>query len=106
MPELGNPPKGLPDGAEDLGDGYVLLCKRDRYFFTPSAEETQAIQTFLGPGQPMPNLKRWARLQLKNGQIARSAWRETLKAAHNLRVSRNVLVSLIYSISRSVCESV
>ncbi|KAF8834325.1 hypothetical protein BDN67DRAFT_992689 [Paxillus ammoniavirescens] len=50
MPELGIPPKGLPDSAEDLGGGY-------------------------------------------NGQVAQSAWRETLKAVHNLHVSCNVLFS-------------
>ncbi|KIJ07609.1 hypothetical protein PAXINDRAFT_90134 [Paxillus involutus ATCC 200175] len=97
MPELGIPPKGLPDGAEDLGGGYVLLRKRERYLFSPPMQETQAIQTFLGldPNQPAPHFKfrRWARLRLKNGQIARSAWRETLKAVHNLRVSRNVSFS-------------
>ncbi|KIJ06806.1 hypothetical protein PAXINDRAFT_36114, partial [Paxillus involutus ATCC 200175] len=96
MPELGTPPKGLPIGAEDLGGGYVLLRKRDRYFFPPPAPDSQAIQTFLGVGHHIPPFKCWARLRLKNGQITRSAWRETLKAAHgNLRISRNVSFSFL-----------
>ncbi|KIK75582.1 hypothetical protein PAXRUDRAFT_18868 [Paxillus rubicundulus Ve08.2h10] len=57
---------------------------------------SQAIQTFLGVGHPIPPFKRWARLRLKNRQIAQSAWRETLKAAHgNLRISRNVSFSFL-----------
>jgi hypothetical protein len=27
IPELDEPPKGLPEGAVDLGDGFALLCK-------------------------------------------------------------------------------
>ncbi|KAG2146318.1 hypothetical protein DEU56DRAFT_731694, partial [Suillus clintonianus] len=34
--------------------------------------------------------KRWARLRLPNGQIARCAWKEKLKRAENVRMSRNV----------------
>ncbi|KAG2082732.1 uncharacterized protein F5147DRAFT_748992 [Suillus discolor] len=66
-PELNEPPKGLPIGAVDLGDGYALLRKHARY----------AI---------------WARLLLPNGQVARSAWRENLKALEQiLAVEANIL---------------
>ncbi|KIJ59683.1 hypothetical protein HYDPIDRAFT_32907 [Hydnomerulius pinastri MD-312] len=90
MPELDDPPKGLPDGAVDLGDGYALLRKRDRRFAFPAHPHTQSIQDFLGPGREIPRIKRWARLKLPNGQIARSAWREVLKPIDRLRVSHNV----------------
>ncbi|KZT23107.1 hypothetical protein NEOLEDRAFT_1034185, partial [Neolentinus lepideus HHB14362 ss-1] len=33
---------------------------------------------------------RWARLQVPNGQIARSAWKETLKSFTQLRMARNI----------------
>ncbi|KAH0835642.1 hypothetical protein J3R83DRAFT_9393 [Lanmaoa asiatica] len=85
------PSKGLPRGAQDLGDGFALLRKRDRYRYTPqSAQESLAIQTFLGPSHPIPLIKRWARLRLPNGQTARSFWRERLRVINKLRVSRNV----------------
>ncbi|KIJ58220.1 hypothetical protein HYDPIDRAFT_178099 [Hydnomerulius pinastri MD-312] len=90
MPELDNPPKGLPEGAVDLGDGYALLRKRDRRFAFPVRPHIQSIQDFLGPRREIPRIKRWARLKLPNGQIARSAWRELLKPIEKLRVSRNV----------------
>ncbi|THU89033.1 hypothetical protein K435DRAFT_821512 [Dendrothele bispora CBS 962.96] len=34
--------------------------------------------------------KRWGRLRLPNGQVARSLWQESRSIRHNLRVSRNV----------------
>jgi len=97
MPELDEPPKGLPYGAVDLGDGYVLLRKRDRYASYPTGESAQAIAAFfgLGDGHQLPRIQRWARLQLPNGQIARSAWRETLKPLEKTRMSRNVKVIFI-----------
>jgi hypothetical protein len=93
MPELDDPLKGLPLGAVDLGDGYVLLCKRDRYpLFPADGDVAEAIQNFLGHGRILPRIKRWAQLLLPNGQIARSAWRETLKSLEQTRMSRNVKV--------------
>ncbi|KAI1795269.1 hypothetical protein LXA43DRAFT_874110, partial [Ganoderma leucocontextum] len=35
-------------------------------------------------------VRKWARLRLPNSQIARSAWKETLKPLDKLRMSRNV----------------
>ncbi|KAG1847253.1 hypothetical protein C8R48DRAFT_615779 [Suillus tomentosus] len=90
MPELDEPPKGLPIGAVDLGDGYALLRKRDRYAMLPTGEPAQAISNFLGHERDLPRIKRWARLLLPNGQVAHSAWRENLKALEQIRVSRNV----------------
>ncbi|EGO03135.1 hypothetical protein SERLA73DRAFT_48218 [Serpula lacrymans var. lacrymans S7.3] len=79
MPELGVPPKGLPDGAVELGDGYVLLRKRDRYF----------SRSLLNTPKPFS----CARLKLRNGQIARNVWRESLKSVDKLQVSQNVSFS-------------
>ncbi|KAG1845771.1 hypothetical protein C8R48DRAFT_616896 [Suillus tomentosus] len=95
MPELDEPPKGLPIGAVDLGDGYALLRKRDRYAMLPNGEPAQAISNFLGHERDLPHIKRWARLLLPNGQVARSAWRENLKALEQIRVSRNIQVCFL-----------
>ncbi|KAG1766975.1 hypothetical protein EDD22DRAFT_773620 [Suillus occidentalis] len=81
MPDLDEPPKGLPEGSIDLGDGFALLRKRDRYMFSPDGAAAQAMRNFIGDGRELPRIKRWARLLLPNKQIARSAWREMTKQA-------------------------
>ncbi|KAG2115095.1 uncharacterized protein F5147DRAFT_548443, partial [Suillus discolor] len=43
MPELDNLHQGLPNGSVDLGDGYVLLRKRERYAKLPDGADAQAI---------------------------------------------------------------
>ncbi|KAG1884126.1 hypothetical protein F4604DRAFT_1919969 [Suillus subluteus] len=60
MPELDGPAKGLPTGAVDLGDGFTLLRKRDRYTFSPVGGAAQAILNYLGDGHPLPHIKHWA----------------------------------------------
>ncbi|KAJ8580047.1 hypothetical protein M405DRAFT_855068 [Rhizopogon salebrosus TDB-379] len=94
MPELDDPPKGLPTGSVDLGDGFVLLRKRERYASLPDGEDARAITDFLGAGQLLPRIKKWARLLLPNKQIVRSAWRETVTAREQVRMSRNVKFKL------------
>ncbi|KAG1768973.1 hypothetical protein EDD22DRAFT_771576 [Suillus occidentalis] len=90
MPDLDEPPKGLPEGSIDLGDGFALLRKRDRYMFSPDGAAAQAMRNFIGDGRELPRIKRWARLLLPNKQIARSAWREMTKPLDQTRMSRNV----------------
>lgn len=96
MPELDNSHQGLPNGSVDLGDGYVLLRKRERYAKLPDGADAQAIANFLGARRMLPRIKKWARLLLPNKQVARSAWRETTKAREQVRMSRNVKVCLFY----------
>ncbi|KAG2340367.1 hypothetical protein BDR05DRAFT_1002561 [Suillus weaverae] len=90
MPDLNEPPKGLLEGSIDLGDGYALLRKWDRYMFSPVGTTAQAMHDFIGDGRELPRIKRWARLLLPNKQIARSAWQETLKPLDQTRMSHNV----------------
>jgi hypothetical protein len=92
MPELDTSPKGLPNGAKDLGDGYALLRKHARYPTLPDNNIAHQIAALLPPGQPMPHIQKWSCLLLPNGQIARSLWREALEAPDQLRISRNVKV--------------
>ncbi|KIJ63714.1 hypothetical protein HYDPIDRAFT_91790, partial [Hydnomerulius pinastri MD-312] len=92
MPELNNPPKGLPEGTINLGDGYALLRKQDRRFAFLVCPHIQPIQNLLGPGWEIPQIKQWAQLKLPNSQIVCSAWRELLKPIEKLWVSHNVKV--------------
>lgn len=91
IPELDVPPRGIPSTAIDLGSGYVLLRKRDYRAVHPSRAETIAIEAYLG--LEAHKIHRWARLRLPNGQIVRTAWRETLRPPERpIRVSCNVKV--------------
>lgn len=78
----------LVQGAIDIGNGYVLLRARDRYRHTLVGISKATIQTATGA----TTIKWWARLQLPNGQIARSAWKEKQKAPGKVRISRMVQV--------------
>ncbi|KAG1853516.1 hypothetical protein F4604DRAFT_1883396 [Suillus subluteus] len=89
---LDEPSKGLPIGAIDSGDGFALLCKCDKYAFSPVGGAAQAILDYLGDGPALPHIKHWARLLLPNGQIPWSVWRETLKPLDLTRTSRNVKI--------------
>ncbi|KAG0693975.1 hypothetical protein DFH29DRAFT_815817 [Suillus ampliporus] len=90
IPELDEPPRGLPTGAVDLGDSYALLHKHDRYAMLPTGEPARAISDFLGHERDLPRIKRWAHLLLPNGQVARSVWRENLKELEQIRMSCNI----------------
>ncbi|KIK19063.1 hypothetical protein PISMIDRAFT_13954 [Pisolithus microcarpus 441] len=90
MPELDSSNTGLPYGSVDLSDGYTLLRKRSKHSVTLCSGEAIAISQFLGPGHIVPCIKKWAQLCLPNGQIARSAWRESLRPAEQICMSRNV----------------
>jgi hypothetical protein len=78
----------LPKFAEDLGRGFVLLRPRDRYPATicgPAGDIIfQAASTF--------KVRRWGRLRLPNGQVARSSWCENKRACDKVRVTCNVKV--------------
>ncbi|KAF9487804.1 hypothetical protein BDN71DRAFT_1542881 [Pleurotus eryngii] len=76
----------LVQGTIDIGNGYVLLCTRDQYRYTLVGVPKATIQTATGA----TTIKWWARLQLPNGQIAHSAWKEKQKAPGKVRISRMV----------------
>ncbi|KAF8833175.1 hypothetical protein BDN67DRAFT_1017858 [Paxillus ammoniavirescens] len=85
-----------PTTAINIGDGFVLLHKRDKMPVYPPASDgsADAISAFLGAGHPHLKIKRSARLLLPNGQIARSAWREKLRPEDQLRCSRMIKFKL------------
>lgn len=95
----------LPRGAREVGSGYVFLRARSRRF-TPSVAERSALCRYLvqmhceipPDWERKLKLVKWARLRLPNGQIARSAWKESLKPLHKLRISRNVKVVFLLTL--------
>lgn len=94
----------LPRGSVDLGDGYVLLRAMDTCRRVITQPEEAALKDYLSRiPECDPDLLddrwettvvRWARLRLPNGQIARSAWKESLKPLEKVRMARNVKVIL------------
>lgn len=96
-PEL-DPDAKLRNIGDDIGGGYFLLAPRERY---PSnlhgGPEWITIHTQF---PHMKGVRQWGRLTLPNGQIARSLYSETQRKgkAENTRVTRNVKVSVCYSI--------
>ncbi|KAF4587957.1 hypothetical protein EYR38_009918 [Pleurotus pulmonarius] len=75
-------------GALDIGNGYILLRARDRYRHTLSGDVAQAVQLVTNSTKVV----RWARLQLPNGQVARSAWKEKPKPLNKVRIARMVQI--------------
>ncbi|KAJ7792521.1 hypothetical protein B0H14DRAFT_2623841 [Mycena olivaceomarginata] len=93
------PENPLPRGAADLGGGYALLRAMDTTSRNVRLCEHRAIVTYLEANggtltRDTASVIRWARLRLPNGQIARSRWKESLKALENLRISRNVKIQV------------
>ncbi|KAJ7769490.1 hypothetical protein B0H16DRAFT_1715945 [Mycena metata] len=86
----------LPRGCEDLGDDFVLLRARDEWLNLIADDAASAIRKLLRAKSDTGDikLKRWARLRLPNGQIARSAWKEKNKPLKSVRMARNVKVAI------------
>ena len=97
LPELNEPKNLLPRGALDLHGGYVLLRARESSPSLMINSAAVALWTYYErEGQWLTEngtgyqVIRWARLRIPTGQIARSAWKEKLKSACNVRMARNV----------------
>jgi hypothetical protein len=87
----------VPRGGKSLDSGYVLLRACQPTAIDVSELEATAIMT-LWNEKGWPNQKRWphavrrwARLRLPNGQIARSYWMES-RSQRKLRRTRVVKV--------------
>ncbi|KAF8962355.1 hypothetical protein BDZ97DRAFT_1662990 [Flammula alnicola] len=78
----------LPQYSCDLGQGYVLLRPRERIAQEFSDTELDAIRSVC----EKEKRQKWGRLQLPNGQIARSRYSETKRHSEDTRISRNVKV--------------
>jgi hypothetical protein len=92
-----------PRGSEDIGNGFLLLRKKDRYPQRPAPSESAAIVAALEQlhpgwgtnwveGPSAGRLRRWARIRLPNGQVGRSLWKESTMRS-SIRIARNIKVS-------------
>jgi len=94
IPDL-KPEKVPPCSSKDLCNGYCLLHSRDSVARWPPLPDQDAIQTFLvhaNVPDGVVKVRRWARLALPNGQIARSQWKEWGPELANVRMARKVQV--------------
>ncbi|TFK59269.1 hypothetical protein BDN72DRAFT_749271, partial [Pluteus cervinus] len=93
-PTLAPPPPSLPRNSIPLTGDYILLTPREDTHHHLTSSEIAALREFYTDhGSPPPStffINRWARLQLPNGQIARSLWKEKATVRANVRNSRNV----------------
>nr|GAT61113.1 predicted protein [Mycena chlorophos] len=80
----------LPQYSHDLGKGFVLLRRRDRYAIRVEPHIAAGICSHLHLKIGDVRLKRWARMRLPNGQIARSLFGEAKLSLQNIRCSRVV----------------
>ncbi|KAL1950134.1 hypothetical protein VTO73DRAFT_5257 [Trametes versicolor] len=104
IPALADDP-ALPCGTIDLGNGYVLLHALDTHSRGVSPAEAVAILAYLvlvGAPQPgwIPLVRRWARLRLPHGQIARTAWKECHLEMRGRQPRRSCMVKLVGKPSR------
>ena len=90
-----------PTYSFNAGGGYLLLRARDstERFVTPS--EGRALHDFLREQHVLladpcwnPIVRRWARLRLPNGQIARCAWKESALEARGREPRRARMVKV------------
>ncbi|KAG1720334.1 hypothetical protein EDD22DRAFT_962861 [Suillus occidentalis] len=96
FPRSNDQQTALPKGSFDLGEGYILLRRRERTAHVVRPCEAQAIVRFLANNSGIeipsaPPITKWARLRLPNGQVARSAWKENAmtkqpRMAHNVKL--------------------
>lgn len=99
IPDLEPPDVSLPRGSLDIGNGYILLTAAEVKATQVQDCEAKAIDKYLHSLDPDIDsscyhyVKRWARVRLPNGQIARSRWKEDRMKTNQIRTSRNVKVS-------------
>ena len=93
----------IPRGAELIGDDYIFLRALERSRTSLRPVEARAFYDYFAQTDPGAikgwtrwtfhfALRRWARLRLPNGMVARSAWKEHRKALCRLRMARCVKV--------------
>ncbi|KAH8987683.1 hypothetical protein EDB86DRAFT_2808718 [Lactarius hatsudake] len=80
----------LPRFSHDLGEGRVLLRPRDRFATSISGPGGNVLFQLFNTSK----IRRWGRLRLPNGQVARSLWCESKRACSKVRVTRNVKIEL------------
>ncbi|KIK17840.1 hypothetical protein PISMIDRAFT_110639 [Pisolithus microcarpus 441] len=95
LPHLDPPENTNPRASVSLGNGYILLAKRDKRLTTLRGAEATIISDYLNLPHA-PRIRQWARLRLPNGQIARSEYQELQKSPEEIHMARNVKVRGYY----------
>ena len=72
VPSLEEEQCKIPRGAQDIGEGYVLLRARDWHLYKFGDHELAAVKraNIQYPIEDYLAVHRWVRLRLSNGQIA------------------------------------
>jgi len=78
----------LPTYSIDIGNGYVFLRPRDKRAVNLSGAACEKVDNTIG----RTKIRRWGRLRLPNGQVARSRYKEERSTLSNQRISRNIKV--------------
>ncbi|KAJ4500088.1 hypothetical protein C8R41DRAFT_863424 [Lentinula lateritia] len=78
-----------PKGSLVVGNGYILLRPRKR---SPSQLFSPEMDALEEAGIYSKQIRKWGRLRLPNGQIARSLYSESDKNRANVRNTRNVKI--------------
>lgn len=90
-PELDDTDISLPKYSHDNGDGYIFLTPRQQRPEKLFGNEKAAVEGDFG----ISVLRKWGRVRLPNGQIARSMFSERKRMSPHIRITRNVKVSAI-----------
>jgi hypothetical protein len=90
-PELDDTDIPLPRYSHNNEDGYILLTPRQQRPGNLFGEEKAAVERDFG----VSVLRKWGRVRLPNGQIARSMFAEKKRMSSHIRITRNVKVSAI-----------
>lgn len=80
----------LPAYSIDIGNGYVFLRPRDRRPVILSGAAYDKVYDAISNHK----IRRWGRLRLPNGQVARSRYKEDRGTRSNQQISRNIKVFL------------
>ena len=95
IPHLDPPENTNPRASADLGNGYTLLAKCDKYITMVHGDKARVIAHYLGLPHAL-KICHWAHLHLPNGQITRSEYQELQCAPEKVRMARNVKVCLLW----------
>lgn len=105
FPDLEPTKNNLLRGAVDLSNNQILLRAMENLSLMHPQEAAALWDYLQESGGSMddgwcPSVQRWAHLQLLNGQIAHSVWKENLKPLNKVHMAQNVKVYLsLYCIS-------
>ena len=82
----------LPRNAQDVGRGFIFLTPREKFPSKTTGEIAHALHSSVG----VDTVCKWGRIQLPNGQVARSIFCERKQTSPNIRITRNIKVFILF----------